>query len=65
MQAIRNAFVRYASDPDDPGVDVRRLIGEEGNRLRVGGWRCLFTVDEASELIDVYLIARRGDVYSR
>lgn len=64
-QAIRDAVAMYALDPGDPKVDVRRVVGGDGYRLRVGGWRCLFEVDAEAELIRVYLIRRRGDVYNR
>jgi len=45
--------------------DVRPLVGKlRGDyRLRVGGWRLLFTPDEAQKLIHVYAILPRGDAY--
>lgn len=46
--------------------DVRRLEGtkEEAFRLRVGGWRVIFTY-EADLQILVHRIRPRGDVYKR
>ena len=64
-EAIRSAIRAYALDQDAPSIDVTRLVGEEGFRLRVGGWRCLFTIEDDDELIRVYSIRRRGDVYNR
>ena len=45
--------------------DVRPLVGKlRGDyRLRVGGWRLLFTPDRLQKLIYVYAILPRGDAY--
>ena len=44
---------------------VRPLIGKlRGDyRLRVGGWRVLFTPDKNQKIIYVYAILPRGDAY--
>ena len=44
---------------------VRPLIGKlRGDyRLRVGGWRVLFTPDKEQKIIHVYAILPRGDAY--
>ena len=44
---------------------VRPLIGKlRGDyRLRVGGWRVLFTPDKDQKIIYVYAILPRGDAY--
>jgi mRNA-degrading endonuclease RelE of RelBE toxin-antitoxin system len=45
--------------------NVRPLIGKlRGDyRLRVGGWRVLFTPDKDQKIIYVYAILPRGDAY--
>ena len=45
--------------------NVRPLIGKlRGDyRLRVGGWRVLFTPDKNQKIIYVYAILPRGDAY--
>jgi len=45
--------------------DVRALTGKlHGDyRLRVGGWRILFTPDKEKKMIYVYAILPRGDAY--
>ena len=49
---------------DLPRGDIRKLIGRDGYRLTVGGYRVLFDyVDNA--VIDVVTIAPRGDVYKK
>ena len=46
---------------DLPKGNVRKLVGRDGYRLTVGGFRILFDyVDNA--MIDVVTIAPRGDV---
>lgn len=46
--------------------DVRRLEGttEEAFRLRVGGWRIIFSYPDDSTLL-IHRVRPRGDVYKR
>lgn len=45
--------------------DVKPLTGQlKGDfRLRVGGWRVLFTPEKGKKIIYVYAILSRGDAY--
>lgn len=45
--------------------DVKALTGQlKGDfRLRVGGWRVLFTPERSKKIIYVYAILPRGDAY--
>ncbi len=43
--------------------NVRKLTGREGWRLRVGGWRVIYTVDGNRLTIVVLRIATRGKAY--
>lgn len=45
------------------GQDIRRLVGRDGYRLRVGNWRILLDVDAQKKRISVYDIGSRGDIY--
>jgi len=61
--AIRARLQRLAEDPTAPELDIRRLTGRPGYRLRIGDWRAIYVVDD--DFVDVLIIAPRGDVYDR
>ena len=53
-----------------PEGNVRKLHGREGFRLTVGGFRVLFDYTDnytadGLQIIDVFLIGPRGDVYKK
>lgn len=50
-------------NPDDPRLDIKPLSGREGYRLRVGGWRVLFTREDVVRVIAIEQIKPRGDAY--
>ncbi|MSP53370.1 MAG: type II toxin-antitoxin system RelE/ParE family toxin [Gammaproteobacteria bacterium] len=50
-------------NPDDPTLDVKRLIGEPYYRLRVGDWRIIFDREDVLKIIFIERIKPRGDVY--
>jgi mRNA interferase RelE/StbE len=60
---IIGAIASLAEDPDAPGLDVKKLTGREGFRLRVGGYRVIFERHEDRLVIIVVTIRARGDVY--
>jgi mRNA interferase RelE/StbE len=62
---MRAALGKLSEDPDRGDLDVRRLTGRPGFRLRVGGFRAIFERDDAVRVIAVERIAPRGDVYKR
>jgi mRNA interferase RelE/StbE len=41
-----------------------KLTGEEGYRIRVGDYRLLYRVDDASKRIFIYRVKHRKDAYS-
>ena len=47
-----------------PAGDVIKLKGRKGYRLTIGGVRVLFDYNDSS-VIDVVMIAPRGDVYKK
>ena len=52
-------------DPDDPNLDVVKLKGESGYRLRVGQYRIIYTRHRDQLIIEVVKIRPRGDIYKR
>ena len=46
-------------------LDIKPLVGREGYRLRIGGWRLLMDINEEERVIFVYMLASRGDVYKK
>ncbi|MCZ2174106.1 MAG: type II toxin-antitoxin system RelE/ParE family toxin [Burkholderiales bacterium] len=60
---IADKINRLGHNPDDPGLDVQKLEGEPGWRLRVGGWRVIFDRQDAVRIIAIEKIKPRGDAY--
>jgi mRNA interferase RelE/StbE len=52
-------------DPDSTNIDVDKLKGEGGYRLRVGPYRIIFTRHRDQFIIEVVKIRTRGDIYKR
>jgi mRNA-degrading endonuclease RelE of RelBE toxin-antitoxin system len=50
---------------DDRSLDVRRLMGTEHFRLRVGDWRVIFDHDRATQTLLVRHVLPRGRAYGR
>ena len=44
MGQFFNAFDKLAEN-DEEGLDVKKLSGREGCRLRIGGYRAIYTMD--------------------
>jgi mRNA interferase RelE/StbE len=52
-------------NPDDPTLDVDKLKGESGYRLRVGQYRIIYSRYDEKLIIEVIRIRPRGDIYKR
>ena len=70
LELARDVRVRLADVLDDlqreprpPGA--KKLIGVDGYRFRKGDYRVLYTVDDSAQLVRVYRIGHRRDVYRR
>ncbi len=50
-------------DPEDARLDVKKLKGKIGYRMKIGQWRVLFDKDETLRVIAIEKIGARGDVY--
>ena len=53
------------NNADDPALDIDKLKGESGYRLRVGQYRIIYTRYEDQLIIEVVKIRPRGDIYKR
>ena len=42
---------------------VKKLQGQEAYRLRVGDYRILYTINDAEQLVIIYAIGHRREVY--
>jgi mRNA interferase RelE/StbE len=63
---IVSRIERLAFDPARRRLDIRPLEGAVGLfRLRVGDYRVLFSINEATDMVTIELIRGRGDVYKR
>ena len=60
-QRIWDAIGKLAEDPDRTDLDIKKLVGREGFRLRVGDWRVIYTKD--GQILAIERIAPRGGVY--
>ncbi len=60
----RRVVDRIGALVDDPRPpQCRKLTGRDGYRLRVGAYRVLYDVDDASESIVVLHVGHRSNVY--
>lgn len=50
-----------ANDPRPPGA--RKLIGQEGYRVRKGDYRILYTIHDKEKRVRIYRIGHRREVY--
>jgi mRNA interferase RelE/StbE len=50
-------------NPDDPVLDIKKLVGEPCYRMRVGNWRVIFDRQDEVRIIAIEKIKPRGDAY--
>ena len=60
-----DALTRIAQRPEWLGLDVTRLAGRPGYRLRIGKYRAVFERNDAAFIILVINIDSRGEIYKR
>ena len=60
---ITDKINQLGFNPDDPELDIKKLKGEPGWRLRVGGWRVIFDRQDTVKIIAIERIKPRGDAY--
>jgi len=57
-----HAFDRLAENNEE-GLDVKKLSGREGRRLRIGGYRAIYTIDGEQLIILIVDAGPRGGIY--
>lgn len=62
-QRIAEKIQALGDNPDDPSLDIKRLSGRAAYRLRVGGWRVIFSREDKRRIITIEQIRSRGDAY--
>ncbi|MBS9534582.1 type II toxin-antitoxin system RelE/ParE family toxin [Mycobacterium sp. M1] len=55
------AIAALRTDPRPPGCES--LTGRDGYRIRVRGCRVLYTIEDRKVLVEVFRVAKRGEVY--
>lgn len=60
-ERIRQKIYQYAADPAALKMNVKKLQGRQGFRLRVGNWRVIF--DENGDVLEVLEVDSRGSIY--
>ncbi|MDX9951600.1 MAG: type II toxin-antitoxin system RelE/ParE family toxin [Methylophilaceae bacterium] len=50
-------------NPDDPVLDIKKLVGEPYYRMRVGNWRVIFDRQDEVRIIAIEKIKPRGEAY--
>jgi mRNA interferase RelE/StbE len=60
---IRDRIELLAADPRGTSLDVRRLTGRAGYRLRVGDWRVIYELADEVRVLAVEDIRHRREAY--
>jgi len=60
-ERIKEAIQNLAQDPRPQGC--KKLTGREGWRIRVGGYRVIYEIDDPQHTLTVLHIGHRRDVY--
>lgn len=60
---IRGKIELLATDPFATNNNVKKLVGREAFRLRIGDWRVIYEVEGERLVILVLTVAPRGGVY--
>ena len=61
--AIEIGISLLAADPFAANNNVRKLVGHEAYRLRVGDWRVIYEIEGGRLVIHVLTVAPRGGAY--
>ncbi len=60
---IRSKILALALNPTAPNNSVKKLVGIEGYRLRIGDWRVIFTLKHQTLTVIVVRVGHRREVY--
>ncbi len=58
---IKQAIIKLRDMPEL--LDIKKLVGRSGYRLRVGKWRLIIDIYEEKKLISVRSLDSRGQAY--
>lgn len=64
QKKIRNKLDALAFDPFAASMDVKKLAGREGYRLRVGDYRVIYTLENNLLVIVVLAVGNRREIYN-
>ncbi len=60
---IRAKILALAENPQAPNNNVKKLVGVEGFRLRVGDWRVIYTLRHEVLTVIVIRVGHRREIY--
>jgi len=60
-QRCRKAMLRLEKEPRPS--DCKKLVGNEGYRLRIGDYQVLYRIDDRAKRIYIYRVKHRSAVY--
>lgn len=60
---VRSKILALSRDPRAPNNNIKKLVGVEGWRLRVGNWRVVYTLKERQLTVVVIRVGHRSEVY--
>ncbi len=63
VQRVDKAILDLASDPRPPGTKRLRGKIQEGWRIRVGAYRILYRIDDATREVRIFAIGHRREIY--
>ena len=63
VKRIREKLLEIAKNPYGDHPNVKKLVGRDGYRLRVGDWRIIYEINNDEIVILVLTIDTRGGVY--
>ena len=61
IQHVIDTIKRLESHPRPHGV--KKLVGEDGWRIKIRTYRILYTIDDKQKLISIYRVKHRRDAY--
>ena len=60
---IVEKIIQLGDNPDDVNLDLKKIVGGNDFRLRIGDWRIIFNRDDLKKIIHINILKPRGDAY--
>ena len=51
------------ADGNNAQLDIKQMEGQDGFRLRIGGYRAVYELDDGRFIVIVFNVGTRGDIY--